>query len=94
MAKDLKCELKDLVRNEAMVSKIDFQKYLTDEVGWPTLNDIKSELLKPGRDPRKPIKVFEFADGIFSINDLQVGMILARNCKQYYQIWRICGCGN
>ena len=76
MAKDLKCELKELVRNEAMVSKIDFQKYVTDEIGWPTLNDIKAELLKPGRDPRKPIKVFEFADGIFSINDLQEGMIL------------------
>ncbi|MEZ5106614.1 MAG: Tex family protein [Draconibacterium sp.] len=76
MAKDLKCDLKELVRNETMVSKIDFQKYLTDEIGWPTLNDIKSELLKPGRDPRKPIKVFEFADGIFSINDLQVGMVL------------------
>ncbi len=76
MAKDLNSELKDLVRNEAIVSKIDFQKYLTDEVGWPTLNDIKNELLKPGRDPRKPIKVFEFADGIFSINDLHVGMIL------------------
>ncbi len=76
MAKDLNSELKDLVRNEPIVSKIDFQKYLTDEVGWPTLNDIKNELLKPGRDPRKPIKVFEFADGIFSINDLHVGMIL------------------
>ena len=41
-----------------------------------TLNDIRDELLKPGRDPRKGIKVFEFADGIFSINDLQVGMVL------------------
>ncbi|MBN2637409.1 MAG: RNA-binding transcriptional accessory protein [Prolixibacteraceae bacterium] len=76
MAKDLKCELKELVRNEDIVSKIDFEKYLTDEIGWPTLNDIKAELLKPGRDPRKPIKVFEFADGIFSINDLHEGMIL------------------
>jgi uncharacterized protein len=76
MAKDLKCELKDLVRNEEMVSKIDFQKYLTDEVGWPTLNDIKNELQKPGRDPRKPIKVFEFAEGIFSIEDLREGMEL------------------
>jgi uncharacterized protein len=76
MAIDLKCDLNDLVRNEEMVSKIDFQKYVTDEIGWPTLNDIKAELLKPGRDPRKPIKVFEFADGIFSINDLQEGMIL------------------
>ncbi len=74
MAKDLKCGVKDLVRNEGMVSKIDFQKYLTDEVGWPTLNDIKTELQKPGRDPRKPIKVFEFAEGIFSIEDLREGM--------------------
>lgn len=76
IAKDLKCELKDLVRNEELVAKIDWQKYVTAEVGLPTLNDIKTELLKPGRDPRKPIKVFEFADGIFSINDLQVGMVL------------------
>ena len=76
IAKDLKCELKELVRNEELVAKIDWQKYVTAEVGLPTLNDIKAELLKPGRDPRKPIKVFEFADGIFSINDLQVGMVL------------------
>jgi uncharacterized protein len=76
IAKDLKCEVHDLVRNEDLVSKIDFQKYVTAEVGLPTLNDIKNELLKPGRDPRKPIKVFEFADGIFSINDLHEGMIL------------------
>lgn len=74
MAKDLGCELTDLVRNESLVSKIDLQKYVTEDTGLPTLNDIKNELLKPGRDPRKPIKVFEFADGIFSIEDLQAGM--------------------
>uniref|UniRef100_UPI003217E4B0 Tex family protein n=1 Tax=uncultured Draconibacterium sp. TaxID=1573823 RepID=UPI003217E4B0 len=76
IAKDLKCEISDLVRNEGLVAKIDLQKYVTAEVGLPTLTDIKNELLKPGRDPRKPIKVFEFADGIFSINDLEVGMLL------------------
>jgi uncharacterized protein len=76
IAKDLKCEVKDLVQNEERASKIDFQKYLTEEVGWPTLNDIKKELQKPGRDPRKPIKVFEFAEGIFSIEDLHEGMEL------------------
>ena len=76
IAKDLKCEVKDLVRNEELISKIDFKNYVTAEVGLPTLTDIKNELLKPGRDPRKPIKVFEFADGIFNITDLQVGMIL------------------
>ncbi len=76
IANDLKCEICDLIRNEELVSKIDWQKYVTDEVGLPTLNDIRDELLKPGRDPRKGIKVFEFADGIFSINDLREGMIL------------------
>lgn len=76
IARDMKCEINDLVRNEELVSKIDFQKYVTAEIGLPTLNDIKTELLKPGRDPRKPIKVFEFAEGIFSINDLREGMVL------------------
>lgn len=76
IAKDLRCEVKDLVRNEELISKIDFNNYVTAEIGLPTLIDIKNELLKPGRDPRKPIKVFEFADGIFNITDLQVGMIL------------------
>lgn len=76
IAKDLKCEISDLVRNETLVAQIDWQKYVTTEVGLPTLNDIKTELLKPGRDPRKAIKVFEFAEGIYSINDLREGMVL------------------
>lgn len=76
IAKDLRCEVKELVRNEELISKIDFNNYVTADIGLPTLIDIKNELLKPGRDPRKPIKVFEFADGIFNITDLQVGMIL------------------
>ncbi len=76
IAKDLNCRISDLIRNDELVSKIDFQKYVTETVGMPTLTDIKNELLKPGRDPRKPIKVFEFADGIYKIEDLQTGMEL------------------
>ena len=76
IAADMKCVIKNLIRNEEVVAKIDWQSYITIETGMPTLTDIRNELLKPGRDPRKPIKVFEFADGIFSINDLQVGMEL------------------
>jgi protein Tex len=76
IAKDLKCGIADLVRNDELVSKIEFQKYVTTEVGLPTLTDIRNELLKPGRDPRKPIKIFEFAEGIRSINDLREGMEL------------------
>lgn len=76
IAGDLKCEITDLIRNEKLISTIDFNKYVTNKVGLPTLNDIKDELLKPGRDPRKPIKVFEFAPGILNIEHLQVGMEL------------------
>ena len=76
IAKDLKCGISDLVRNEALVNQIDWQKYVTEKTGLPTLNDIKAELLKPGRDPRKAIKVFEFAEGIYSITDLKEGMVL------------------
>ena len=76
VAKDLKCGISDLVRNETLVNQIDWQKYVTEKTGLPTLNDIKNELLKPGRDPRKAIKVFEFAEGIYSITDLKEGMVL------------------
>lgn len=74
IAKDLGCDVKQLVRNEERVSAIEFRSYVTDTVGLPTLEDIKKELMKPGRDPRKPIKVFEFAQEIKTINDLVVGM--------------------
>ncbi|MFW6327691.1 MAG: S1 RNA-binding domain-containing protein, partial [Bacteroidota bacterium] len=59
-----------------LVSRIDLTSYVTPETGLPTLDDIRTELLKPGRDPRKTIKVFEFAEGIYSIDDLKEGMIL------------------
>ncbi len=76
IAADLGCKVSDLIGNENLKAEIDLKRYLSDEVGLPTLNDILSELAKPGRDPRSGIKVFEFADGIFTMNDLQVGMIL------------------
>ncbi len=76
MAADLNCGVKELVQNEQLVAKIELSKYTTPETGLPTLNDIKAELLKPGRDPRKPIKIFEFAQGIYSIEDLKEGMVL------------------
>lgn len=76
IAADLKCSVKELIGNETLISQIDLQKYATPETGLPTLTDIRSELLKPGRDPRKPAKVFEFAAGIYKIEDLQTGMVL------------------
>ena len=76
MAKDLKCSVAELISNKELRAKIDIQKYVTPTVGIPTLKDIMSELDKPGRDPRKAIKVFEFDKNVRTINDLHEGMIL------------------
>ena len=76
MAKELKCSVKDLMRDETLRKKIELNKYVSDTIGLPTLNDIMSELSKPGRDPRDKFEVFSFAEGINSIEDLKVGMRL------------------
>lgn len=76
MAKDLKCTVKELIENKELKKSLDLQKYVTASVGLPTLNDIIEELDKPGRDPRKGIKMFEFDPSIRTIDDLREGMIL------------------
>lgn len=75
-AKELKCSVELIVGDETLRAKIDIQKYVSAEVGLPTLKDIMEELAKPGRDPRTIIKVFEFAPGIHSINDLHTGIVV------------------
>lgn len=76
MAADAGCALGDLLTNEAARKKIDLKKYVEGEVGLPTLQDILSELSKPGRDPRKQFELFSFAEGIEKPSDLKVGMKL------------------
>ena len=76
MAQDQNCSVKELVADKERISLIDLKKYQTEETGMPTLKDIREELLKPGRDPREIIKVFEFDSRVKNINDLQEGMIL------------------
>lgn len=76
MAKDLGMEVSDLIGNQTKCESIDLDKYISPVIGLPTLKDIIQELLKPGRDPRSTIKVFEFSSEIQSIEDVQVGMIL------------------
>jgi uncharacterized protein len=56
--------------------QIPVEKYVSEEVGLPTLHDILKELAKPGRDPRDTLKVFEFSDEIQTIEDVKVGMEL------------------
>ncbi|MCC8146791.1 MAG: RNA-binding transcriptional accessory protein [Bacteroidales bacterium] len=76
MAKDLKCEVKDLIEQKELRNKIELTHYINDKTGMPTLVDIMEELDKPGRDPRKGIKVFEFDPNVRTINDLREGQIL------------------
>ena len=76
MARDLNCSVADLITDSTLREKIKLENYVTDKVGLPTLMDIKAELSKPGRDPRKQFELFSFAEGINAISDLEVGMEL------------------
>lgn len=76
MAKDLGAKVEDLLVDKELRKKIKPQSYVTETVGLPTLNDILKELDKPGRDPRKSFEVFQFQDGVNSMEDLRIGMKL------------------
>jgi uncharacterized protein len=76
MAKDLKCSVQDLIANEALRQQIELNKYVTAEVGLPTLTDILKELAQPGRDPRGETEEFHFDESVHTIDDLQAGMVL------------------
>lgn len=76
MAHDLGCDVSRLIADKEMRLRIHPEHYVTDVVGMPTLKDIMQELDKPGRDPRGPIKVFEFAPDVHTIDDLTEGMEL------------------
>ena len=76
MAKDQGCAVADLINNKEKRTAIDPKRYVTAEVGLPTLTDILKELEKPGRDPREQIEEFEFAKGIETVDDLEEGMEL------------------
>ncbi len=76
MAADLGCGVADLMQRGDLREKIDLKKYVSTDVGLPTLKDIMNELAKPGRDPRKQFEVFTFAEGVNDMKDLTVGMKL------------------
>ncbi len=77
MAKDLNTTVDDLIKNEELRKQINPKDYVTDTVGLPTLEDIVSELAKPGRDPREQFEAFSFVEGVEKMEDLTVGMKLS-----------------
>lgn len=76
MADDCGCSVDELIKDKTRQKGIDLNRYVTKEVGLPTLNDIMKELEKPGRDPRAEIELFEFDPNVKTIDDLHEGMLL------------------
>ena len=76
MAADVKGAVADLLKNEDLRKQVILSRYVSEEVGLPTLKDIMDELAKPGRDPRAHIKILEFSDEVSSMEDLRPGMVL------------------
>lgn len=75
MAKDLGCNIGDLIANESLRKQIIPSNYVNEKFGLPTIQDIVKELAKPGRDPRSTIEMFSFAD-VKTPEDLYIGMEL------------------
>ncbi len=76
MAKDAKCGIDDLLHNPLLRKHVDLKRYVSGDVGLPTLKDILAELEKPGRDPRPTFEVFSFSDTVHEMKDLRPGMVL------------------
>ena len=76
MARDLQCTVEDLMHNGELRARINTKRYVTDEVGMPTLTDILHELEKPSRDPRAQLEEFHFDESVHTVEDLQPGMVL------------------
>jgi uncharacterized protein len=76
MAKKLGVETSQLVGNPGLSGKLNAQDFVDDQCGLPTVEDIISELTKPGRDPRSEFKIARFAEGVNDLEDLKTGMIL------------------
>jgi uncharacterized protein len=76
MARGLGCSVRDLMSNDKLRLRIDLKAFMNDKVGLPTLQDIMSEIAKPGRDPRAQFEFVAFQDGVNTIDDLKPDMVL------------------
>ena len=76
MARDNGCTVGELITNEQKRKQVQMERYVTAEVGIPTLTDIMHELEKPGRDPREQLEAFEFDPNVKEVDDLVEGMVL------------------
>ncbi|HLA39661.1 MAG TPA: helix-hairpin-helix domain-containing protein, partial [Candidatus Glassbacteria bacterium] len=76
MARDLNCSVSELMRDESTRGRIRLPDYVNESVGLPTLEDILTELARPGRDPRPQFEVFAYSTEVAKIEDVRPGMQL------------------
>jgi protein Tex len=76
MAADLGVAAQTLIQNDALIDRVELGRYVSDDVGLPTLRDIVDELRRPGRDPRDEFELPSFREDVTDVKDLQAGMIL------------------
>ncbi|MEJ2164431.1 MAG: Tex family protein [Desulfobacterales bacterium] len=74
MARDMDCNVRDLMQQAELRARLDLNRYVTDQIGLPTLRDIIAELARPGRDPREEFENFTYADNVATLSDLKPGM--------------------
>lgn len=70
------CSVQELMGKDDLRKNINIKEFITEEVGQLTVEDILKELAKPSRDPRDEIAIFEYAEGIKSMDDVKPGMVL------------------
>lgn len=76
IADDIGYSVFELVGRQDLKGSLHLEKYMSDEVGLPTLHDILEELAKPGRDPRKDFDLFTYSEEVRTMEDLKTGMVL------------------
>ncbi|NWG12858.1 MAG: RNA-binding transcriptional accessory protein [Acidobacteria bacterium] len=76
MATTLGCAVSELVGNAELVKSLKLEEFVQEGIGMATLEDIREELLHPGRDPRKPFAAPKFRPDVRQIGDLKEGMVL------------------
>lgn len=76
MAGDTGYSLSELINHRERIEQLDLCRYVSGDIGLPTLRDISAELLKPGRDPRQEFVTASFRDDVTSMSDLNDGMVL------------------
>ncbi len=68
--------VKNIIGNTEIIRQVNPEEFVDDKFGLPTIQDVLSELEKPGRDPRPEFRTAKFRDDITEVAQLTEGMQL------------------